>query len=84
MDSKMATKPDAKEWNVKEQIVEDRVSGLTLQFETVPESSAPFRLRIFGSIPFGNRELLFGETGEAAGSGTYVAGCRPSWLKSVD
>lgn len=82
----MAIKQDAREWTIKEQILEDPASGLTFQFEVVPDDNdAPFRFRIFGELPFGNREILFGPTGKKAGSGTSLTGlCKPTWLTNVD
>ena len=81
----MSMKPDARPWTIQEQIVEDPVTGLTFQFEVLPGSDAPFRLRIFGDLPFGNREILFDEKGAEASAGTFVAGlCRPAWLHRVD
>lgn len=81
----MTTKPSAGNWTIKEQIIEDAVSGLTLQFEIDPESSAPMRLRIYGDLPFGNREIIFDRNGEEAGSGTLMSGhCRPAWLTNME
>jgi hypothetical protein len=81
----MSVKPDAKQWAVQEQIVEDQTTGLTFQFEVMEGSDAPFRLRIFGKVPFGNREILFDKNGEEAGGGTLLAGlCRPAWLQKVE
>jgi len=81
----MGLKDGAEDWTIKEQIVEDLASGLTLQFEYVPQDKgAPFRLRIFGDLPFGNREIMFGPNGEKAGAGTALAGsCKPTWLTNV-
>lgn len=80
----MALKPLGSTCLIREQIIEDPASGLTLQFVHVPESDAPFRLRIHGDIPHGNREILFDLAGAEAGAGTALAGsCRPSWLKQV-
>lgn len=80
----MAVKPNAQVCMIKEQIIEDSVSGLTLQFEFKPDSDAPVRLRIFGDLPHGNREILFDRDGIEAGAGTSLAGaCRPSWIKEV-
>ncbi len=79
----MVLKPSAKDWTVKEQIVEDLVTGLTFQFEVAPDGTA--RLRIYGDFPYGNRDIAFDENGEKAGSGTSVSGlCRPAWLSIVD
>ncbi len=79
----MAVKPDAKDWTIKEQIIEDLATGLTFQFEVTPQGST--RFRIFGDLPFGNREFIFDRNGAEAGSGTVLSGlCRPSWLTAID
>ena len=80
----MPAKPDGKVWAVKEQIIEDRVTGLTYQFEVTPDGEP--RFRVFGkSLPFGNREIIFDADGVEAGSGTMTQGhCRPAWLEEVD
>jgi len=81
----VALKPDGKEWAIKEQIVEDLVTGLTFQFAlNESDEEAPFRLKITGDLPFGNREILFSADGEKMAAGTLlVEACRPSWLKEV-
>lgn len=80
----MAVKPDAGILKIKEQIIEDPVTGLSFQFVLVPESSALYRLRIFGDLPYGNREIIFDKNGEEAGAGTALSGsCHPSWLQEV-
>ncbi|MCH8822232.1 MAG: hypothetical protein IH984_01875 [Planctomycetes bacterium] len=81
----MTMKSNAREWTIREQIINDPVSGLTIQFEKVPnDNESPFRLRIFGNLPHGNRELLFGNMGERTGAGVAVAGsCRPTWLVDI-
>jgi len=72
-------------WQIKDQIVEDMPSGLIFQFETMPGNSAPYRLRIFGNLPFGNREILFDVNGDEAGSGTYTSGlCKPTWASEEE
>lgn len=77
----MSVKPDGRAWTVREQIVEDPASGLTIQFEVMPDGEP--RLRIFGNaLPFGNREIVFDANGIEAGGGTVTAGlCKPSWLE---
>lgn len=57
------------------------IQGLTFQFEVVPDDKdVPYRLRIFGDLPFGNREILFDRHGIANGGGTLLAGiCKPTW-----
>lgn len=79
----MAIKEDAKLWIIKEQIIEDRVMGLTFQFEILPNGEA--RFRVLGDLPFGNREFVFNKEGEKSGSGTATRGtCRPAWATKVD
>ena len=75
----MPLKPNARPWTIQEQIIEDAVTGLTLQFEVVPDGTC--RLRIYGDLPFGNRDLAFDAEGKMTGTGTAVAGlCRAAWL----
>ena len=80
----MPIKSDAEDWTIKEQNIEDRITGLTFQFEKLP--TGRMALRVFGkAIPFGNREFLFWTDGTEAGNGTVVSGlCRPAWLTAVD
>lgn len=83
----MALKPDASDLTIKEQIIEDPVTGLTFQFEVVPnDPGAPFRLRIFGEcLEYGNREFLFSKDGYKVGAGTHMSGlCRPAWLTELE
>ncbi|MCH8112187.1 MAG: hypothetical protein IH905_09590 [Proteobacteria bacterium] len=80
----MAVKPSGRLCEIREQIIEDPVSGLTFQFLLMPDSDAPVRLRVFGALPHGNREFLFDHNGQEAGAGTAFSGtCRPSWLREV-
>ncbi len=80
----MAVKPSGQLCGIREQIIEDPVSGLTFQFLLVPGSDAPVRLRVFGALPHGNREFLFDRNGQEAGAGTAFSGTRrPSWLREV-
>ncbi len=80
----MATKPSGALCAIREQIIDDPVSGLAFQFLLVPGSDAPVRLRVFGNLPHGNREFLFDHRGNEAGAGTALSGsCRPSWLREV-
>jgi hypothetical protein len=63
----MALKPDARICLVREQVVEDLPSGLTLQFEACDGGC---RLLIAGrALPSGNRELLFDAEGRLVGLG---------------
>jgi hypothetical protein len=78
----MAVKPNAALCAIKEQIVEDRASGLIMQFEF---QEGRTRLVIAGrALPFGNREIIFDDQGKEAAAGTLVGEFRrPSWLKEV-
>lgn len=80
----MSVKPDGKPWTIAEQIFEDKASGLTFQFEVMPDGE--MRFRVFGdALPFGNREFFFGADGAEAGSGSVTSGrCRPGWLEKID
>jgi hypothetical protein len=79
----MAVKPEGKTWAVPEQVFTDRASGLTFQFEVMPDGE--MRLRVFGdALPLGNREYFFNEAGAKAGSGSYAGLCRPAWLGRAD
>ena len=80
----MAVKPDAKNLTIMEQIIEDPVSGLCFQFSVTEGSDSPFRLRVFGALPNGNREFVFDIKGMRTGAGSTIGGiCRPSWLSEV-
>ena len=80
----MAVKPNGNLCMIREQIIEDPVSGLTFQFIHKPGSDAPYRLVIFGNIPYGNREILFDVNGEEAGAGLALTeSCPPTWIKKV-
>ena len=78
----MPIKPNGTLCSIKEQIVEDLASGLTLQFEC---ENGKTRLVIAGrALPFGNREIIFDTEGREAAAGTLVGEFRrPSWLKEV-
>jgi len=78
----MAIKPEAKDCVIKEQIIEDGVTGLTLQFDALSDGTT--RLNIIGDLEMGNRSFIFNKQGEEAGAGTALGGTpRPSWLKDV-
>jgi hypothetical protein len=79
----MAIKPDGDVCVIREQIINDLVTDLTFQFETVDDGTA--RLRIYGdALPLGNREIIFDKDGKETASGTAMTGlCRASWLKEV-
>jgi hypothetical protein len=79
----MPIKPNGAKCSIREQIIEDPASGLTLLFEC---NGGKARLVIAGkSLPYGNREIHFDEDGKEAGAGTLLGDFRrPSWLKGVD
>jgi hypothetical protein len=81
-ETNMPVKPNGHLCGIREQIVEDLASGLTLQFEC---NNGKTRLVIAGkSLPFGNREILFDDDGKEAAAGTLLGEFRrPSWLKGV-
>ena len=78
----MPVKPNGVVCGIREQIVEDHASGLTLLFEC---DKGRARLVLVGkALPFGNREIIFDTDGKEAAAGTLVGKFRrPSWLKSV-
>jgi hypothetical protein len=78
----MPIKPNGAKCAIKEQIIEDPATGLTLLFEC---EDGRARLVIAGkALPLGNREILFDHDGKEAGAGTLVGDFRrPSWLKRV-
>lgn len=81
----MAVKPNGGVCAIREQIIEDPVSGLTLQVAFMQDDAdAPVRLRVFGNLPYGNREFLFGPDGTLVGTGTALRGsCQATWLRQV-
>ena len=78
----MPIKPNGGQCVIREQIIEDPATGLTLLFES---ENGRTRLLIAGkSLPLGNREILFDHDGREAGAGTVLGDFRrPSWLKKV-
>lgn len=78
----MPLKPNGALCKVREQIIEDAASGLTLQFEC---DDGRLRLVLAGkALTLGNREILFDHEGREAGAGTLVGEFRrPSWLKGI-
>lgn len=72
-----------KPWTVREQVIEDPVTELSIQFEVMPDETP--RLRLFGKhLAFGNRELVFSKDGVFDGGGTYTSSCCPSWPDPLD
>ncbi len=71
-----------REWKVSEQIIEDPVTGLTLQFEVLPDGL--YACRVFGGFPLGNREFRFDRDGQELGASTDMQGpAKPTWLCDV-
>ncbi len=79
----MPIKPNGTLCRIREQIIEDAASGLTLQFEC--DEGGRARLVIAGkTLTVGNREILFDAEGREAAAGTLVGEFRrPSWLKPI-
>lgn len=74
----MPIKPLARHCHIREQIVEDLPSGLTLQFEAF---EGGVRLTIAGKALPANREIVFDAEGAASKTGASKrAFRRPSWL----
>jgi hypothetical protein len=64
-------KQNAKTLYIKEQIVNDEVTGLTLIFSVAPNGEG--QLRLLGNhLPFENRDFQFDTKGRLAGTGTGV------------
>lgn len=66
------TEAAAKTWTVREQTIYDQVSGLIIQFTVGKDGLS--RLRLFGKLPFGNREIGFGTDGLEAFAGVALSG----------
>ena len=81
----MALKPGAKDCVVKEQIIEDLVTGLTIQIKKYSDESGGCQISIHGEcLRFGNRDFIFNKDGEMTGTGTGTGQvCAPSWLQEV-
>lgn len=77
----MTLKPNGKIMTIAEQIIEDPVTGLTLQFRAAPDGS--LRLHLWGDIsPCGNRDFCFDVDGAMDGAGTGTCQPpKPTWLK---
>jgi hypothetical protein len=74
----MPIKPSARQCFIREQIVEDLPSGLTLQFEAFEDG---VRLTIASKALPTNREIVFDTEGAASKTGPSKRGFRrPSWL----
>jgi hypothetical protein len=81
----MAAKPDGTRFPISEQIFDDPVTGICFQFLAEPDNlEAPFRLRLFGNIPYEDHEFMFDKNGIIQdGEVILVRRPRPSWLHRV-
>lgn len=67
-------KQNAQTLCIKEQIINDPVTELTLIFRVTPSGEA--RLQLLGdNLLFGNRDFQFDRDGELVGTGTGVSNC---------
>jgi len=67
-------KPNAKTVKLKEQVINDRSTGLMMIFRLTPNGES--RLHLMGEIlPFGNRDFQFNKDGELVGRGTGTSNC---------
>lgn len=70
----MSLLSNGKPLNIKEQTIDDLVSGLTLVFRVTPSGEA--RLHLLGdNLPLGNRDFQFDGSGELAGTGVSLRYC---------
>ena len=74
-------KPGGTTVKIAEQIIEDGVSELTIQFAAYPGGGS--RLSLTGPFPFGNRDIIFDADGVVCGSGAGMCTHPPSWLSEV-
>jgi hypothetical protein len=57
--------------HIKEQVIDDPASGLTIEFKARDDGETRIYLR--GSeLPFGKREIHFDKDGNYAGAGTWL------------
>jgi len=67
-------KQNAKTLHIKEQLIHDLVTGLTLVFRVAPDGESCIQL-LGDNLPFGNRDFQFGKDGKLVGTGTGVRNC---------
>jgi len=58
--------------SINEQVIEDIISGLTIEFRLCEDGEARMLLRS-PNLPFGNREIQFDKDGRYAGAGTWLS-----------
>ncbi len=67
---------------VREEIIEDHASGLTLQFEQ--DEAGTTRMRIHGDQASGDREIHIGAADDVVEAGAVLTStCCPSWLRET-
>ena len=65
---------NAKYVRIKEQVINDRATGLMILVRLTPSGES--RLHLLGDIlPFGNRDFQFNKDGELVGRGTGTSKC---------
>ena len=66
-------KENSKDLKIKEQVLLEDASGLTLEFVVTEDEKFPYCIRIYGEIlPFGNRVIYIDKDGKIDGAGTYL------------
>jgi hypothetical protein len=70
------------EWSIREQFIDDDVTGLALKFEFTATGDPV--LHIYGPyLPHGNREVCFAPDGKVKYLATSVLGSqRPNWTRT--
>lgn len=61
------------DWLVREQVIHDAQTGITLYFSVVPDPSSPYRLLVVSDKRDMARELLFDAEGRHSGSASIPA-----------
>ena len=62
-------------FKIKEQVIEDKVTGIALVFHVTKQGNLP-RLRLIGDmLPYGNRDFQFNKDGELVGTGVRLGKC---------
>ena len=67
-------KLNAQTLQIKEQLINDLVTGLTLIFRVTPNGEASLQL-LGDNLPFENRDFQFDRDGRLTGTGTGVRSC---------
>lgn len=79
----MAVRPNAAQVTILEQIIEDPVSEISLQFERTDNGGT--RLSLFGEkLKCGHRVLAFDCDGNFIGGGTHLRECpQPTFIREI-